>query len=312
MGLNRPATNFMATRPSGIVDGTLFKTVKSLAKAYGLHEVNVGEHIRAGLSWQEAVYKVIENRDRHKVTFAGREFKSKNELAAFYGFDRDKIKVYSVGERSLDAAIRAAIAGSLSRIHAPQTKVHHCGKCGSWGTAYVCKCRAHAPFTRVRQCACCGKWHEWMQQGKRLSLCSGCFDATANDRKVAARTKHNAAMKKRRAQKRRDGLLQSGHHFRRHKLHNTKIVNMRITARKVAEKYDHICQVCGRTVERHLGKDYQPLGWTIGHIKPLAHGGNTTWQNVQCECVQCNTWKANSRRTNPPWSILQQPISDAA
>lgn len=64
-----------------------------------------------------------------------------------------------------------------------------------------------------------------------------------------------------------------------------------ITAKKVAFRDSFICQLCGYFVKPYRQSDYSPLGWSVGHIIPLSRGGDHTWDNVQCECVNCNSKK---------------------
>ena len=71
-----------------------------------------------------------------------------------------------------------------------------------------------------------------------------------------------------------------------------------ITLDKVIEKYNGICQLCGKPVDKtdiengHIKRNYP----TVDHIKPLSKGGNHTWDNVQlahmsCNAGKCDTWQ---------------------
>lgn len=64
-----------------------------------------------------------------------------------------------------------------------------------------------------------------------------------------------------------------------------------INALTVAERYGWRCVECGIAVERHKGRCYHGNGATVGHIVPLSKGGFHTWDNVQCECADCNSIK---------------------
>lgn len=111
--------------------------------------------------------------------------------------------------------------------------------------------------------------------------------ACADDRKARQRRKNQKLQRKRRRDK---GIDDRGKNKKRHAKHGTEY-DTSITARKVAERDLMICQICGDTVERHLGKGWQPKGWSVGHIVPVSKGGSTTWDNVQCECMGCNVEK---------------------
>jgi 5-methylcytosine-specific restriction endonuclease McrA len=298
----------MTKRIPQIVNGTKFKALKSVAAAYSLSYEALSRHTYDGLTWEQAVKTQIANRDRDwSFVFAGKTFASINDFAACYGIHRDAIGKRIRAGMSVEDARRAAVQTSYSRP-APHSKLKHCGVCQCLHPLGHRDCKRAAPFTAVRQCSCCGKWHKRTTIGMHDSFCSACAIAVYSERR-AERDERKSVQ---RAALRRAGMIASGHHHRRHKLHGTKLIDNTITAKAVAERHDHTCQVCGRTVERHLGQSYQPLGWTIGHITPLAHGGNTTWDNVQCECVQCNSWKGNSQRANPPWSVLPPNHKSAA
>ena len=70
-----------------------------------------------------------------------------------------------------------------------------------------------------------------------------------------------------------------------------KIVDRDISARVIAELNDYTCYLCGGEVEPHLGKGYQPRGWSVDHILPVTLGGNTEYSNLLCAHVECNSAK---------------------
>lgn len=60
---------------------------------------------------------------------------------------------------------------------------------------------------------------------------------------------------------------------------------VKFTRNNVFARDGHICQCCGQHFEiRHLNLD---------HVIPRDKGGKTSWENVVCSCVRCNTRKAN-------------------
>jgi 5-methylcytosine-specific restriction endonuclease McrA len=69
-----------------------------------------------------------------------------------------------------------------------------------------------------------------------------------------------------------------------------------ITPETVARRDGYLCWECGDPVHRH-GGGYDAKGWTIGHLTPLSKGGNHTWNNVQCECHDCNVRKSDKHDT---------------
>jgi hypothetical protein len=148
-----------------------------------------------------------------------------------------------------------------------------------WGH-WVCDQHKDGPKSIVRfnNCKSCGVLFT-----ARSKATACCGDACAE----AWRTKQAAKSKK---EYRFKGLDDRGKNRKRHAKHGTEY-DTSVTARKVAERDLMICQICGDTVERHLGKGWQPKGWSVGHIVPVSKGGTTTWDNVQCECIGCNVEK---------------------
>ena len=131
-------------------------------------------------------------------------------------------------------------------------------------------------------CDVCGVVFHWDANGsvKERKVCGkSCSSINANkDKKLnASYTKYPKSLGAR--HKRHGGIKVDG-----------------INAKKVADRDNGICQICGDAVERHLGshKGWQPKGWSIGHIIPVSLGGNTDWNNVQCECMDCNVTKGAS------------------
>ena len=70
--------------------------------------------------------------------------------------------------------------------------------------------------------------------------------------------------------------------------HEVTIVDSSVTLDAVYQKYSGKCQrCCVRTVAGlDPQKDYSA---TIEHKKPLAMGGNHTWDNVTLLCHKCNS-----------------------
>lgn len=66
-----------------------------------------------------------------------------------------------------------------------------------------------------------------------------------------------------------------------------------ITRIKVIKRDKYICQICGKKCDPNdlrwgtLGPDFP----TLDHVIPLAKGGSHTWNNVQCACGMCNSYK---------------------
>jgi 5-methylcytosine-specific restriction endonuclease McrA len=64
-----------------------------------------------------------------------------------------------------------------------------------------------------------------------------------------------------------------------------------LNRRNIIKRDSHACQYCG--------SDKGPF--TVDHVVPKHQGGQDTWENLVCACVDCNTKKRN--RTPPEASM---------
>lgn len=134
-------------------------------------------------------------------------------------------------------------------------------------------------YTKVAPCKCCGRYFNRGFNGTK-GLCSD----ECRDQHITARKK------KERRKAKVEGKIPRAGLRRRHRFYGG-VWEKGITAENVAKRDGMRCQMCGCKVDRHKGKGWQPTGWSIGHIVPISDGGNTTWDNVRCECISCNTRK---------------------
>lgn len=85
---------------------------------------------------------------------------------------------------------------------------------------------------------------------------------------------------------------------RRSRLNNC-IKDKDITLKKLYERDNGVCYLCGRVCEWTdcqwrdgvfiVGRNYP----TIEHLKPLSMGGTHTWSNIKLACLSCNSKKYN-------------------
>ncbi len=61
----------------------------------------------------------------------------------------------------------------------------------------------------------------------------------------------------------------------------------------------HTCQYCGVA---HEAKQLN-----LDHVVPRQKGGKTTWENVVCSCIRCNTRKANKLPAEARMFPLKEP-----
>jgi 5-methylcytosine-specific restriction endonuclease McrA len=60
---------------------------------------------------------------------------------------------------------------------------------------------------------------------------------------------------------------------------------LKLTRNNVFERDKNRCQYCGGVFRREE--------LNLDHVIPRHYGGRTTWENVVCSCIRCNTRKAN-------------------
>ena len=181
----------------------------------------------------------------------------------------------------------------------------HCFNCGVWfrpgntkegGKSICCSTECGHEF-RVWANEISNPWRDTETCSVTFNNCTECGVLFTADhaRKTICSDECRAESKRKNAQaqrgsRRKRGLDHRGRHRKRHAKYGTKYDN-KITAKAVAERDNHTCQMCFDRVEPHLGKGWQPRGWSIGHIVPVSMKGETVWSNVQCECIECNTMK---------------------
>ena len=74
---------------------------------------------------------------------------------------------------------------------------------------------------------------------------------------------------------------------------------VRLTRANIFERDANTCQYCGRTLER--------IDLNLDHIIPRDKGGQTTWENVVCSCVRCNTRKGNRLAHEVNMALIRRP-----
>ncbi len=74
---------------------------------------------------------------------------------------------------------------------------------------------------------------------------------------------------------------------------------IKLTRQNIFERDSFTCQYCGK---RHERKELN-----IDHVIPRDKGGKTTWENVVCSCVPCNTRKGNKLPREAGMKLLQKP-----
>jgi len=74
---------------------------------------------------------------------------------------------------------------------------------------------------------------------------------------------------------------------------------VKFTRYNVFERDQNTCQYCGGIFDR---KDLN-----LDHVIPKHRGGPTSWENIVCSCVPCNTKKANRTPREAGINLIRKP-----
>lgn len=74
---------------------------------------------------------------------------------------------------------------------------------------------------------------------------------------------------------------------------------VKFTRHNIFERDKNTCQYCGQTFER---KDLN-----LDHVIPRDRGGPTSWENIVCSCIRCNTRKANHTPIEAGMHLVRKP-----
>ncbi|MCP5517299.1 MAG: HNH endonuclease [Verrucomicrobiales bacterium] len=74
---------------------------------------------------------------------------------------------------------------------------------------------------------------------------------------------------------------------------------VKFTRHNIFERDKNTCQYCGRTLDR---KDLN-----LDHVVPRDRGGPTSWENIVCSCIPCNTRKANRLPAEAGMRLIRKP-----
>jgi 5-methylcytosine-specific restriction endonuclease McrA len=74
---------------------------------------------------------------------------------------------------------------------------------------------------------------------------------------------------------------------------------VKFTRHNVFERDKNTCQYCGHLFDRS--------DLNLDHVVPRDRGGTTTWENVVCSCIPCNTRKGNRLPREAHMSLIRKP-----
>ncbi|MDF1826527.1 MAG: HNH endonuclease [Verrucomicrobiales bacterium] len=75
--------------------------------------------------------------------------------------------------------------------------------------------------------------------------------------------------------------------------------DLKFCRQTVFERDKFTCQYCGEKFENHE--------LNLDHVIPRQKGGETSWENVVCSCIRCNTRKANKLPAQANMRPLNEP-----
>ncbi len=74
---------------------------------------------------------------------------------------------------------------------------------------------------------------------------------------------------------------------------------VKFTRHNIFERDKNTCQYCGKHFERR--------DLNLDHVIPKDRGGPTTWENIVCSCISCNTNKANRTPVEAGLRLIRKP-----
>jgi len=74
---------------------------------------------------------------------------------------------------------------------------------------------------------------------------------------------------------------------------------VKFTRHNIFERDKNTCQYCGAVFDRR--------DLNIDHVVPRDRGGKTTWENVVCSCIPCNTKKGNRLVHEAGMRLIRKP-----
>lgn len=74
---------------------------------------------------------------------------------------------------------------------------------------------------------------------------------------------------------------------------------VKFTRHNIFERDKNTCQYCGKHFDRR--------DLNLDHVIPRDHGGPTTWENIVCSCIECNTLKGNHTPREAHMRLIRKP-----
>ncbi|MCU0772736.1 MAG: HNH endonuclease [Verrucomicrobia bacterium] len=74
---------------------------------------------------------------------------------------------------------------------------------------------------------------------------------------------------------------------------------VKFTRHNIFERDKNTCQYCGQHFDRR--------DLNLDHVIPRDRGGPTTWENIVCSCIECNTRKGNRTPREADMRLVRKP-----
>ena len=75
---------------------------------------------------------------------------------------------------------------------------------------------------------------------------------------------------------------------------------LKLTRNNVFERDKSTCQYCAKAMPREQ--------LNLDHVIPRDYGGKTTWENIVCSCIKCNSKKANRLPHEAHMRLIRKPV----
>jgi len=75
---------------------------------------------------------------------------------------------------------------------------------------------------------------------------------------------------------------------------------LKLTRSNVFERDKNQCQYCAKVFPREE--------LNLDHVIPRHYGGKTTWENIVCSCIKCNSRKANRLPHEANMRLIRKPV----
>ena len=75
---------------------------------------------------------------------------------------------------------------------------------------------------------------------------------------------------------------------------------VKFTRANIFERDKSTCQYCGRHFDKR--------DLNLDHVIPRDKGGLTTWENIVCSCIPCNTRKGNRLAHQVHMQLIRKPV----